>query len=70
MNTTVITVDAFDFGAGWNHRQIFPGCKWHVDNGTVHIVRESGRGNVASFAAGSWLAVLDGGVVVASEATR
>lgn len=70
MNTTVVTVDTYDFGAGPNQRQIFSNCKWHVDQGTVHIVREGGRGNVASFAPGAWRAVLSSDVIVAAEVQR
>lgn len=68
MNTIVLVVDAVDIGAGPHRKQTFVGCKWHVDEaGTLHIVREEGRGNLAAFAAGSWSAVYDAGVVVATE---
>lgn len=71
MNTTVITSDAFDLGAGEHHRITFVDCKWHVDAaGTLHIVRERGNGNSAAFAAGAWRAVTDGSKVVAAEVKR
>lgn len=71
MNTTVLTVDAVDFGVGPHEKQTFVDCKWHVDGaGTLYIVRERGHGNAAAFAAGAWRAVTDGSRVVASEAKR
>lgn len=71
MNTTVITADAHDFGAGPQHRHTFVDCRWHVDNaGTLHIVRARGNGNSAAFAAGAWVSATDGSKVVAAEVGR
>lgn len=70
MNTTVITADPVDLGAGNHDRVTFVDCKWHVDPaGTLHIVRGPG-GNTAAFANGAWLAVTDGNKVVAAEVKR
>lgn len=70
MNTTVLTVDPVDYGAGPNRKQTFVGCKWHVDDaGTLHVVRQAG-GNCAAFARGMWRMVTDGSAVVTAEARR
>lgn len=69
MNTTVITSSLVDFGAGPTDRSSFANCRWHVDNvGCLHVVREGGRGNVASFGPRAWHVVVEGGVVVARAA--
>ena len=69
MNTTVLMVDPVDLGAGAENRVTYMGCRWHVDGvGTLHVIAEQGKGNVAAFAAGHWQAVTDGSrSVVATE---
>lgn len=63
MDTTVITVEELDYGVGKNDRVKFVDCSWHVDNiGTLHIKRESGRGNCGAFASGTWWAVVEGDI--------
>lgn len=66
MNTTVITPEPLDFGAGPQTSHVFIGCAHHVDGvGTLHIIRKSSgeRGNVAALAPGMWHAALCGEVV-------
>lgn len=71
MNTTVLTVDALDFGAGPHRKQTFPQCKWTVDqSGALHVIREGGRGTAMSFAHGSWRLATDGTSIVAAEVAR
>lgn len=71
MNTTVITVDAIDVGAGPDHKLTFVDCKWTVDAvGTLHVIREGGRGTAMSFAHGEWRVASDGSHVVAAEVNR
>lgn len=68
MNTIVILYEPLDIGAGPEVRITFAHCRPHTDDaGSLHIIREQGRGNVASFADGTWLAVLDGGSVIGAE---
>lgn len=63
MNTTVITFDQIDYGAGPSDRVTFVDSKYVVDtdDGTLHVYR--GDGNVGSFPHGSWRAVVRGEVV-------
>lgn len=63
MNTTVITVDAADFGAGDCSRITFVDSKYVVDSddGTLHVY-SGDVGNVGSFPRGSWRAVVRGDV--------
>lgn len=71
MNTTVLTAEPVDFGAGPQARHTFVDCRWHVDDsGTLHSVRERGQGNSAAFARGCWSSVSDGRSIVAAEVTR
>lgn len=70
MNTTVITVDAHDFGAGRDRRVEFVDCRWKVDDrGALHIYQLAPRGSgapahlpVAAFAPDAWLTVTNGSI--------
>ncbi len=69
MNTTVITVDAADYGVGTSDRVTFVDCTWHIDDqGTLHIKRENQRGNCAAFAAGTWVSVVEGNLFTEGSA--
>ena len=72
MNTTVITAEPHDFGAGKDRRIEFVGCKWKVDDrGALHIF---GDRPIAAFAPGAWLAATNGQIngadAVSVEAVR
>jgi hypothetical protein len=71
MNTTVHLTEPLNLGAGAEDRVTFPNCRWHADEGgSLHIIREGGRGTAMSFAAASWLYVTDGGGIAATEGKR
>lgn len=71
MDTTVALTQPLDLGAGPTDRVTFPGCRWHADEGgSLHIIREGGRGTAISFGPRSWLFVTDGGGVAAAEGGR
>lgn len=70
MNTTVITTDEHDFGAGRDRRVEFVDCRWKVDErGALHIYQLVNRGSasplnvpVAAFAPDAWLTVTNGSI--------
>jgi hypothetical protein len=71
MNTTVLLTEPLDLGAGAADRVTFPSCRWHADEGgSLHIIREGGRGTAISFGPGAWVYVSDGGGIAATEAKR
>lgn len=70
MNTTVITVDAHDYGVGESDRVVFVDTKYHKDErGDLHIQKDK-DGNVACFPHGTWLAVLRGDLVADKGRTQ
>lgn len=70
MDTTVITVDDADFGAGDCTRITFVDSKYVIDtdDGTLHVYRGD-VGNVGSFPRGSWRAVVRGEIGSEAGAT-
>lgn len=70
VNTTVLTVDEMDFGAGPQRTHVFVGCTHHVEGDTLHIVSKANgdRGNVAAFPPGVWRAVVRGQIANAPVA--
>lgn len=59
MDTTVITVEPADYGVGETDRVVFPDSKYVIDNeNNLHVHRP--EGNVGSFPAGKWRAVIRG----------
>jgi hypothetical protein len=65
IDTTVITLETVDYGAGATDRVVFSGCKYRVDDtGTLNVyLTEAGAGNVATFAPGQWASVIRGRIV-------
>lgn len=62
MNTTVITSDPHDWGAGKDARVEFRDCKWKVDDqGWLHVYSPT-SGPVAAFAPGAVTAVTNGSI--------
>lgn len=71
MKTTVILTAAVDLGVGKSDRVTFAEARWHTDDcGTLHILREGNKGNVASFAHGEWRLATNGNQMVAAEVQR
>lgn len=67
MNTIVLLPEPLDLGAGPQDRITFAHSRWHADDaGSLHIIREQGRGTVASFATGAWDSAFDDGSIVAA----
>ena len=68
MDTTVITVEEADYGVGRTDRAVFPDSQYVVDErGDLHIHRRDNAGNVGSFPAGSWRAVIRGNLQPANN---
>lgn len=65
MNITVLLTEPLDLGAGAEDRVTFSSCRWHTDEGgSLHIIREGGRGTAVSFGPHAWHYVADAGSVV------
>jgi hypothetical protein len=67
VDTTVITLEPIDYGAGPTDRVVFHDCKFRVDDtGTLHVFPADDTekvGNVATYAPGQWTAAIRGQIV-------
>lgn len=71
MDTTVITAQPEDFGAGSQDRVTFVDAEFVVnEDGHLFIHRRDQKGNVGAFPHNSWRAVIRGDVAVEGAAVR
>jgi hypothetical protein len=74
VDTTVITLEPVDYGAGPTDRVVYHDCKYRVDeSGALHVFPRDDpdrTGNVASYAPGAWASVLRGTVVALGAPTH
>jgi hypothetical protein len=71
IDTTVITHEPVDYGAGATDRVVFGRCKYRVDDSgdlNVYLADDPDRmGNVATYARGEWRTAIRGVIVALGE---